>query len=223
MRADLIRAFIKASYSGVPPMDVEGYALDTSISNKTALIYFHPETKQAVVVHRGTQGVSDWGNNLAYATGYYRWTGRYKNGENAQKKAEKKYGAKNVTTIGHSQGAILARNLGSKSKQVINVNPAWMGEGHLANEYVVRSESDPISKTFALKKEINNVLYPTWSAKHNVTIASDPTSSYADEHNSDVLERLGDTQIGGTGLLHQYHHHVASQPQFVNATNVGRW
>lgn len=200
MRADLIRAFIKASYEEVPPLNMEGYMLDTYISNKTGLVYFNPETQKAVVVHRGTKGATDWANNLAYMTGYYKWTGRYKSGENTQKKAEKKYGAKNVTTIGHSQGAIIARNVASKSNQVINVNPAWRGEPHLANEYVIRSDADPISKAFALKKEVNNVLFPTWSSRHNITIPTEKDTSYADEHNSDVLKRLGEQEIGGQGI-----------------------
>lgn len=200
MRADLIHAFIKASYSQIPPMSIEGYTLDISISNKTGLVYFNPETGKAVVVHRGTKGASDWMNNLAYMTGYYKWTNRYKSGENTQKKAEKKYGARNVTTIGHSQGAIIARNVASKSNQLINVNPAWLGEAQLGNEYVIRSDADPISKAFALQKEANNVLFPTWSSRHNITIPSEKDTSFVDEHNSDVLKRLGEKEIGGGRL-----------------------
>lgn len=198
MRADLIREFIKASYAAVPPLDIaDEYILDVELSNKTALVYFNKDTKKAVVIHRGTKGVSDWANNAAYVTGYYKMTNRYKTGKSVQKAAERKYGADNVTTLGHSQGSVIARNVGRDSKQVINVNPAWLGESQLKNEYVVRSEGDPVSKAYALKTGMSGVLFPTWSKKHNVVIASNPTASWAEEHNSDVLQRLGSREIGG--------------------------
>jgi hypothetical protein len=200
MRADLIREFIKASYAAVPPLDIgDEYILDVALSNKTALVYFHKDTKKAVVIHRGTKGVADWANNAAYVTGYYKMTNRYKTGRAVQKRAELKYGADNVTTLGHSQGSVIARNVGRDSKQIINVNPAWMGETQSKNEYVVRAEGDPVSKSYALKMGATSVLHPSWARKHNVVIESDPTASWAQEHNSDVLARLGSREIGGSG------------------------
>lgn len=60
--------------------------------------------------------------------GNYEKTKRFKKGEELQKKALEKYGKENTTTIGHSQGSILARKLGKDSKEIINLNPAYMGE-----------------------------------------------------------------------------------------------
>ena len=88
-----LKQFISASYADKPPANIEGYELDTSISKPTALVYHDKTTNQTRVVHRGTKGASDWANNAAYVAGLYKHTGRYKDGERVQKRAEAKYGA----------------------------------------------------------------------------------------------------------------------------------
>ena len=42
------------------------YALDKSLSNDYAKTNYNPETKHAIVVHRGTSVFLDWANNIAY-------------------------------------------------------------------------------------------------------------------------------------------------------------
>ncbi len=63
-----------------------------------------------------------------------------------QDKAIEKYGAVN-TSIGHSQGSVVTRNLHDEGKtgEVINVNPASKGETQKSNEYNVRSKKYVVS------------------------------------------------------------------------------
>ena len=123
-----LKQFIQASYNKKPPATIGNYELDKSISKPTGVVYHNPITNQTKVVHRGTSGAADWVNNAAYIAGLYKHTGRYKEAERVQQRAEAKYGAQNIDTIGHSQSGILARELGQNTRNIINLNPAYMGE-----------------------------------------------------------------------------------------------
>ena len=185
--------FFKSSYAGKKaPEKIDTYNLDKEITNKYATVYFDPEKNHAVITHKGTSGdtkletIKDWGNNAAYAMGLYKYTDRYKQGKKLQEATEKKYGSQNVSTLGHSQGAKLARDLGQNSKEIINLNPAYMGEKPLKNEYNIRSSGDVVSIALA----------PTNRA-HDTVI---PAESYnpLTEHKIDILDRIDqDKMIGG--------------------------
>ena len=161
-----IKKFIEASYNEKnPPKEIEGFLLDTELSNKTAKVYHNPTSGETVVAHRGTSGAKDWVNNVAYLTGNYEKTDRYKMGKKNQQKAEEKYGAENISTLGHSQGAVLARKLGADTKEIIGVNGASLGEKPLENEYNIRTSNDLVShlmpkdeKTITIKSKTNNPL-----------------------------------------------------------------
>ena len=140
-----LKEFIQASYANAPPEKIGDYFLDKSISKPTGNVYHNPATKDTKVVHRGTKGAADWGNNAAYIAGLYKHTGRYKEAERVQQRAEAKYGAQNIDTIGHSQSGILARELGQNTKNIVTLNPAYMGEQEGKNETVIRSSGDFVS------------------------------------------------------------------------------
>jgi hypothetical protein len=178
-----IKKFIEASYNEKnPPKEIEGFLLDTELSNKTAKVYHNPTTNETVIAHRGTQGITDWANNLAYVTGNYEKTDRYKKGKKNQKKAEAKYGAENISTLGHSQGAIIARKTGKNTKEIIGVNPASMGEKPLENEYNVRTSGDLVSKMLPSGK--------------NVTTIKSKTSNPLTEHSAKNLKQIKNQEIG---------------------------
>jgi len=137
----------KGSYAG--KKKVGDYELDKSLSTKRAKVYVNPKTGKTVVAHQGTQGFTDWGNNLVYAVGgskLYKKTERYKEAARVQKAAEKKYG--NVDTIGHSQGGLLAELVGGKKGDVTTVNKAAHPfEVHKrSNQTDIRSSADIVSK-----------------------------------------------------------------------------
>jgi hypothetical protein len=196
LKASEIKDFLQASYDETPPKDLDGYVLDSSLSSATAKVYYNPQTGHAVVAHRGTKGIMDWGNNLAYTLGYYDYTPRYKKGKSTQDKAEKKYGKQNISTLGHSQGAIIARKTGGDTQEVINVNPAYSFERPKKNEYNIRSSSDIVSGLYAPVAKAREVLYPNYSKKHDITIPSQSATDVLEEHSYRILDRLGDTEIG---------------------------
>lgn len=187
MQAKVIKDLLSASYREKAPEKVKGWTLDTSIGNKGSKVYFNQNKNQAAVVHRGTQGLQDWKNNLTYlvtgAEGYKR-TDRFKRAEKVQNAAESKYGKQNITTLGHSQGGILARELGKDTRNVITVNPAVLTEKPLKNEYTVRSSSDVVSSLYK------------GGRKQDIVVPSQNRFDVLGEHSYNILDRLGNMKIG---------------------------
>ena len=151
LKANTFKRLLEASYTGEE--NVEGFKLDKSISSNTSKVYTHP-SGQVIVAHKGTSGALDWGNNAVYgAIGEvgYKLTPRYKEAYSVQQKAEKKFGAKNITTIGHSQGGLQAQLLGGKSREIITLNKATrpqeaiFGSSKKRNQYDVRARGDLVS------------------------------------------------------------------------------
>lgn len=181
MKTKKIKKFIDASYQKNAPENINRFKLDKELSSDVAKVY--NKDNKAVVVHRGTQSASDWKNNLAYVLGKYKSTDRFKEGKNIQNKAISKYGASNISTIGHSQGALLARELGGKTKEIITVNPASLGEKRKSNEYTIRSSGDIVS---ALARPDNkDIVIP---AKNRFDILG--------EHSTNILDRIPNQNIG---------------------------
>ena len=203
---------IKETYSKNPKNEIGEYILDKDLSTDEQKVYYNPKTGQALVSHRGTEGtLKDWSNNVAYAVGKYEDTDRYKRGEKVQKEAIKKYGKENISTIGHSQGAVLSRKLGKDTKEVINVNPAYKGEKQAKNEYNVRSGSDVVSALVAPVNKVKDAASSAYnyvfkpknkkkkSTENNITIKAE-TYNPLTEHSPDILDRLPEGTEIGAGL-----------------------
>lgn len=187
LRAEDLQHFVNASYdkNSQAPTDINGYVLDKDLSNGQAKVYHNPNTKHTVVANRGTQGtLQDWANNLAYTMGMYDQTGRYKNAVKTQDEAIKKYG-KVDTNVGHSQSGIITRKLNAlgKTGEVINVNPASLGEKQKENETVVKSTFDPVS----IFQPKNN---------RNIFIKAKTYNPFT-EHSGNILGRLNPSQYIG--------------------------
>jgi DNA adenine methylase len=195
-----VKRFVEASYKKKADENINDYILDKSLSNDYAKTYYNPQTNHAVVVHRGTSGASDWLNNVAYATGFYNLTNRYKTGKKIQEKASKKYGKENISTLGHSQGAVLSRKLGQESKEIINLNPAYMGEVPTKKEYNIRSSTDLVSGLLAPVNVLKSTLYPNYTKNHEITIQSDNPVDVLTEHSPEILNRLDPERMIGKGI-----------------------
>jgi len=124
--------------------------------------------------------------------GLYKYTDRYKQGQKLQTATENKYGSQNVSTLGHSQGNVLARELGQNSKEIIGLNPAYKGEKPLKNEYNIRSSGDVVSIGLHGTNRGHDTLIPAESLN--------PLT----EHNIDVLDRLDQNQMIGAGRKRKY-------------------
>jgi len=200
LSAKNLKELLKASYS--PKDKVGDFVMDKSLSSKTSKVYQNPQTGQVVVAHQGTQGWADWGNNLVYAIGgkwAYEKTPRYKEAKKVQEEAQQKYGAKNITTIGHSQAGLQAEMLGKDTKEIITLNKASrpFSNTKAPNQFDLRSKLDIVSSLNPFES----------SSSRDVKIHPESLNPLT-EHSTDVLERLDPETIIGIGLRtinHQLH------------------
>ena len=131
--------FLDASYSNEPAQEIDDYELVTENKHEDfkklckemkkyerqyVKVYYSEKQNHCVVVHRGTniEDLNDVGfANCAIGMGgpcKYKSTRRYIVSEKIQKWAEGKFMQRNVTTLGHSQGSLLAALVGQESKKV---------------------------------------------------------------------------------------------------------
>ena len=164
------------------------FQVDSDLTTKETQTYVNPKTGQVLVVHRGTQGLRDVFTDIAYtATGYKGK--RFKDANKIQKMAENKYGAANISTLGHSLGSLVSSDVGSNSKEIINYNkPIIPWSRKRENEYNVSTENDPFSWFHKPKK----------SDKH-VKIESD-TINPIQEHSINRLDKLDGEAMIGNGI-----------------------
>lgn len=197
-----IKDFLNASYDDKPPDIIGKFRLDMDLSNSTVKVYFSIEERKLIVIFRGTKEASDWGNNIIYSINStaYNFTNRFKIAQKTLKKAQQKYKGFQLEILSHSQGSIIAHKLGTKALSNIQLNPAYKGEFQSNNEYIIRSSFDPVSVLKVPKNIMSNVLYPTWSKKHNITIPAE-TNNPLKEHSISILDRLPqDLHIGRNDL-----------------------
>ena len=164
------------------------FEVDPGLTTKESQTYFNPKTGQALVVHRGTQGLRDVFTDIAYtATGYKGK--RFKDANKIQKQAESKYGAENISTLGHSLGSLVSSDVGSNSKEIINYNkPIIPWSRKRENEYNISTENDPFSWFHKPKK----------TEKH-IKIESN-TVNPIQEHSINQLDKLENEMMIGEGI-----------------------
>lgn len=152
-----VKALLKASYN--PGTKIAKNEYDKSLSGKRVSVYVNPHTGRAKVIHRGTASITDWvKTNLPMALGY-EGGNRFKHAKKIQKLAEKKYGANNVTTLGHSLGGRIAEKVGQKSAKVITYNKAATPRSILTKtskkQHDIRTKNDPVSLLSVFQKKSN--------------------------------------------------------------------
>lgn len=188
IRSDDLYNLLYGSYEGKD--NYGDYILDKDLSTKSSKVYVNPKTNKAVVAHKGSDSYADFYNNAVYALGginRYKQTDRYKEAANVQKKANEKYGNKNISTIGHSQGGLQADLLGRDSYETITYNkPRLRTIKGLKNNYDIRSSYDPISYI--------------GSNETQLTIPS-KTINPISEHSIDVLKDLDKDVLIGRGYI----------------------
>jgi hypothetical protein len=192
LRPTTLQLLLESTYTG---NEVEGFTIDKTISTNETRVYVSNTTPHVIVAHTGTYSTSDWGNNAVYAVFSefgYKLTPRYNRAKKVQQKAEKKYGAKNISTTGHSQASLLAQLLGQNTHEIITLNSASRPQDFLklsqpSNEYNVRSNGDIVS-----------VWKNPFLKKNNITIKKKSNNPIT-EHSPKVLSRLdSETIIGKT-------------------------
>jgi hypothetical protein len=173
--------FVKSSYKKKSDAQtVDGYTLDKELSSKRSKVYVDPSGK-AVVAHAGTDQPSDWLHNLAVPIpSLYKKQDRYKRSESVQKRANKKYGKENITTVSHSQSGAIANELAKKglTSKSISLNPAILGS-HKGLQ-VVRSEGDVVSALTSVGKKDVEIKNKTFNplVEHGTSVLSRDPREY---------------------------------------------
>ena len=171
---------------------VGGYTLDSSLSNNRVKVYHDPSTKHTVVGHRGSASKQDWVENALYAVGI-KGGRNFKHSREAQKKAQAKYGTDNLTTIGHSKGAMHAQEFG-QSGDIITLNKPVNVKDAL--RYKVPS----YQKDYRGEGDVVSVLRPVQRGAKAETLKKpahkkgswNPIKNLLDEHSTETLKRTSE-------------------------------
>ena len=198
LSAKHLRDLLNASYAENPPNNIDDFILDKTLSTKHVKVYHNPQNKQTVIAHRGTKEWYDWGNNIIYGLfgkKGYKLTPRFKESERVHKATVAKYGVKNLSTIGHSQGGIASEILGQEGKEIITFNKATKPFGNVKGE-----KQHDISTTGDLVSKLNPF---QGKSKKDISLIS-KTTNPVKEHLLGALEGLDeDTTFGEGGNIQE--------------------
>lgn len=175
------------------PSDYKDFQVDKSLSGQRVQVYHNPTTQQTIVSHRGTTSVPNWIENVSYAVGNSKSGKAFQHSKKIQDQAYQKYGKENITTIGHSKGALHAQEYGKEGKEVITLNkPVNITDAlfkHVPKSQTdIRTQYDPVS-----------FLRPFQKGNKAVTIKS-TTKNPLKEHQTSVLKRLNPSRLFGRGI-----------------------
>ena len=165
-----IQGLVKSSYKKNKDVeDVGNYKLDKELSTSEAKVFHDPKTDKTIVANRGTANtVKDWTNNAMFIKKEYGKTKRFKNAKKVQEKAIDKYG-KVDKNIGHSQSGVIARKMKKKglTDEVIQVNPASLGEKNKSNVHTIRANNDVVSVLHRKNKNTKELNTGSWNPLYN--------------------------------------------------------
>ena len=110
-----------------------GYEKDMELSQKKDRVYVHKDTKQAYVVHRGTNPMdpADLATDVALGLGAQKYTPRFRKAKRLTAKTQKKYGKENTIAMGHSLGGAIATESGADKRITYN---RGVGLGHVGRK-----------------------------------------------------------------------------------------
>jgi hypothetical protein len=186
-----LQALLAKSYSKNPE-DYKDFKVDKDLSGQRVQVYHNPTTQQTIVAHRGTSSVPNWIENVAYAVSNDKSGKAFQHSKKIQDQAYSKYGKENITTIGHSKGALHAQEYGKEGKEIITLNkPVNITDALFTrvpkSQTDIRTQYDPVS-----------FLRPFQRGSKVETIKS-TTKNPLKEHKTSVLGRLDPRRLFGSG------------------------
>ena len=134
--------------------ELQGYAIDTSLSTEEHSIFHNTSTGETVISFRGTSNLSDVKTDSHIALGREKHSERYKNSEKVYTDVSQKYRQDGITVVGHSLGGGIALHIGEKYDVASRTyNPAIsptqaLSRDHYSNEAtqtIYRTRLDPVS------------------------------------------------------------------------------
>jgi hypothetical protein len=171
------------------------YILDNELSTNKTKVYIDKNTNDIAMVNRGTSDFKDVMTDAKLLFGY-KDKSRFNEAKDVLNKVKQKYTDKNIDLIGHSLGATVAETLGDdpRIKNIITLNKPTTPKDLISKaknnnkQYDIRTTGDLVS-----------ILQPFQRGQNDIIIDSDTKNPYT-EHKIDVLSRLPQDQIIGTGL-----------------------
>jgi len=161
--------------------DGDRFIIDKELSNETTKVFKKDGTDEVFVVHSGSKDMRDVLENFNYIKSGFYSSAKLNQAKATQKAAEEKYGAKNISTLGHSKGGKYAEMLGKKTKEIITLNKPV----HLTDIFTkvpkkqtdIKTTYDPVS--FLRKLQRGN----------KPVIIKSESSNILEEHKGKVLQR----------------------------------
>ena len=183
------------------------YILDPELSTDKTKIYVDRNTNDIAMVNRGTSDFQDVLTDAKLIFGYN--DKRFNEPKEILNKVKKKYTDKNIDLLGHSLGAKIAETLGDdpQVKNIITLNKPTTPKDLIKKtkindkQYDIRTTGDLVS-----------ALQPLQTDQNDIVIQSLTSNPYT-EHKIDVLDRLPQDLVIGTGLnnkksLEQYFYNL---------------
>ncbi len=172
------------------------YILDTDLSTDKTKIYKDTVNNDIKIVNRGTSDVKDVLTDAKLLFGF-KDKSRFNEAKDILNKVKEKYKDENIDVLGHSLGATVAEDIGKdpRIKNIITLNKPTTPLNLLNREkqdikqYDISTKNDAISLLKPFQYNYNN----------DIIIPSNTGNLYA-EHKIDVLDRLPQEQIIGTGI-----------------------
>jgi len=194
-----IADLLKASYR--PSMiDVGKFIIDKSISDKRMKVYTIPDSKDVIVIHRGSRDTIDWVDNIAHAFDVpLKLTATYNMHLRKQNKVIKKYGKENIICISHSRGGLYSTQFykDGLAKQNITYNKP-IGVHDILKNIFAKDKNDKNNIDIRTSGDISNLGNIIKGNKNNILIPS-KTFDPIENHKIDRLKELPNELLIGNG------------------------
>ena len=193
----MIKKLLNESYKGKNKTAAnidDRYILDNELSTDKTKVYIDKNTNDIAMVNRGTSDFKDVMTDAKLLFGYN--DKRFNEPKEILGKIKQKYTDKNIDVLGHSLGAKVAETLGDdpQVKNIITLNKPTTPKDLIQKtkinnkQYDIRTTGDLVS-----------VLQPLQTGQNDIVISSETKNPYT-EHKIDVLDRLDQNLVIGTGL-----------------------
>ena len=171
------------------------YELDEDLSTDKTKVYRDLINNDIKVVNRGTSDKRDILTDAKLLFGYKDKT-RFNEARDVLNKVKSKYNDKTIDLLGHSLGSAVAEDLGNdeRVKNVITLNKPTTPLDLFKKSKVADKQYD-----IRTTKDIVSMLQPLQKDTNDIVIQSETNNLYT-EHKIDVLNRLDQDKIIGTGL-----------------------
>lgn len=196
-----LKELLSSSYNK-NKFDVGKFKIDVDLSNERVKVYVVENTNNVVVVHRGSQDLNDWIDNLYYSElNILKNTKTYKIHLKLHKKAVEKYGVENIIVLGHSRGGLYASQLykDNLANQLITYNKP-LNKYDVIDGIISNNDDDNIVDIRTSGDITSSGKIITQKNKNDVVI---PSTTYNPliEHSTKAITRLDDDELIGSGIF----------------------